>query len=138
MTRLVEVSRDRGSAALEAPIAVGALFAVLMFVVGGVRLVNTNGAVNAAARAAARAAAIERSTDGSGDAAQAAAAASLSKTGAGCVGGPTTASNTSNGVVSVTVMCVVSLSDVVFAGFPGHRTVTATAVEHVDELRGGQ
>ena len=41
------------------------------------------------------------------------------------------------GVITVDVTCVVSLGDVVLAGFPGSKTVSGRGVEQVDVVRGG-
>ena len=51
---------DSGGAGIETPIAVSALLLVVFFVVGGMRIVNTNGDVTSSARSGARAAATAR------------------------------------------------------------------------------
>jgi len=117
---------------------VTALILVLFFVVGGLRVVNTNGDVASAARSAARAAATARTAGESAAAAQTVAQNILSGRGVACSGGP--AVSVSGGgspgtVVTVSVTCVVSLNDVVVVGFPGSRTVTVSAVEYVDAVR---
>lgn len=133
------VRDDRGSAGVEAAIAVTGLLLVGMFTVGAVRVVGTGADVGAAAHAAARAAAIERDHGSASAAASAVASQVLSERGVACsqmsvsVGGELGA----GGVVVVDVSCVVDLSDVVLAGFPGHRTVGGRGVEQVDVVRGG-
>lgn len=134
------VGRDRGSAAIEAPIAVMALLAVLFFVVGALRITSASGDVNAAARSAARAAAAERSAPAATAAASSVASTMLDDRGVACVGGPAVGIDrdpTPGSAITVTITCVVSLADVVLAGFPGTRTVTGTGVEFVDGIRGG-
>ena len=137
-TVTVDRRTDRGSAAIELPIAVTALIVVLLLVVGGLRISNMNGDVQSAAHAGARAAAGERSAGAAQAAAQSVVNSSLAESGVGC-GAPGVAvgGNFSGGPVTVTVTCTVSLSDVALAGFPGSRTVTVSAVEYTDELRGG-
>lgn len=132
--------RDRGAAGIEAPIAVMALLSVMFFVIGALRITTTSGDVTAAARAAARAASVERSAGTAHAAANEVAASMLAARGVACVGGPdvgVTGEPAAGGVVTVTVTCEVSLSDVVFGGFPGSRTVTGRGVEFIDDIRGG-
>ena len=132
--------RDRGSAGVEAAIAVTALLATGMFVIGGLRITNTNGDVQAAARAAARAAAAEYSTDGAASAASRVAAGAMADRGQACseLGVAVQGDLSAGSVVIVTVTCTAQLGDVVLAGFPGATTVSGEAVEYVDVARGGQ
>lgn len=130
---------DRGSAGVEAAIAVVALMMVGFFIIGALRTMGSGGDVNAAAHAAARAAAAEYNVDAASSAAWAIAAGVLSDRGVACeslsvdIGGDLVA----GGVVTVDVTCTVSLSDVVLAGFPGSRTVSGRGIEQVDVVRGG-
>jgi len=132
--------RDCGTAGVEAAIAVTALLAMGMLVIGGLRLTNTRGDVQAAARSAARAAAGEYSAGDATAAAGRVAATALAGRGHACadlsveVEGDLTAGS----VVTVRVTCEVLLGDVVLAGFPGSSTVSGEAVEYVDIARGGQ
>lgn len=132
--------RDRGSAGVEAAVAVTALLATGMFVIGGLRITNTNGDVQAAARAAARAAAAEYSTNGAASAASRVAAGAMADRGQACseLGVAVQGDLSAGSVVIVTVTCTVQLGDVVLAGFPGATTVSGEAVEYVDVARGGQ
>lgn len=132
------VRSDAGSAAIEAPIAVTGLILVLLVIVGGLRISNMNGDVQSAAHAGARAAAAERDSGAAQAAASRVVSAALAESGVGC-GSPSVgvSGDLSGGAVRVTVSCVVSLSDVTMAGFPGSRTVTVSAVELTDQLRGG-
>ncbi len=132
--------RDQGSAGVEAAIAVTSLMMVGFFIVGALRVTNTAGDVDAAARSATRAAAAEYDDGSAFQAAQAVAASELADRGVACeqlnvrVGGTLAA----GGVITVDVTCVVSLADVVLAGFPGSRTVSGRGVEQVDVVRGGR
>lgn len=129
---------DRGTAAIELPIAVFALVLVFMLMIGGLRISNMNGDVQSAAHAGARAAATERNLGAAQAAAQSVVTRSLADSGVGCPAPSVSVSgNPNGGTVRVSVTCVVSLSDVTAAGFPGSRTVTASAVEVTDQLRGG-
>ena len=131
--------RDQGSAGVEAAIAVTSLMMVGFFIVGALRVTNTAGDVDAAARSATRAAAAEYDDGSAFQAAQAVAASELADRGVACeqlnvrVGGTLAA----GGVITVDVTCVVSLADVVLAGFPGSKTVSGRGVEQVDVVRGG-
>lgn len=130
--------RDAGSAGLETAFAVTALLLVLFFVVGGMRVINSNGDVAAAARSGARAAATAR-TAGQADAdATAVVGNMLASRGVACSGGPgvsVSGAGVPGGAVTVTVTCTVSLGDVVIVGFPGSRNVSVSAVEYVDDRR---
>ena len=131
--------RDRGTAGVEAAIAVVSLLLVGFFIVGALRITNAGGDVNAAARSAARAAAAEYDDAAAQQSAETVAEGVLSDRGVACqqlhveLGGTLTA----GGVVTVDVTCSVSLADVVLAGFPGSRTVSARGFEQVDVVRGG-
>jgi Flp pilus assembly protein TadG len=131
--------RDRGTAGVEAAFAVTALLLVGFFIVGALRVTNTAADANAAARAGARAAAAEYDTAAASAAASRVAATTLDNRGVACahlsvsVGGSLEA----GGIVTVDVTCVVSLRDVMVAGFPGTRTVSGRGVEQVDVVRGG-
>ncbi|MGB3737055.1 MAG: hypothetical protein WA964_19025 [Ilumatobacter sp.] len=130
---------DSGGAGIETPIAVTALLLVVFFVVGGMRIVNTNGDVSSSARSGARAAATARTAGQAQTAAQAVVTNTLADRGVACAGGPAVSvsgAGVPGGVVTVTVTCSVSLDDVVIAGFPGSRSVSVSAVEYVDSIRG--
>ena len=130
---------DRGGAGIETTFAVTALLLVLFFVVGGMRIVNTNGDVSSSARSGARAAATARTAGQAQSAAQSVVSNMLADRGVACTGGPSVSvsgAGIPGGVVTVTVTCAVSLDDVVVAGFPGSRSVSVSAVEYVDSIRG--
>jgi Flp pilus assembly protein TadG len=130
---------DRGTAGVEAALAVVALLLTGFFLIGALRVTNTAGDVTAAAWSAARAAAATYDPLTATSAARAVAESELADRGVACqnlavaVGGDLAAGS----IVTVDVTCRVSLADVVLAGFPGERTVHARAVEQVDVVRGG-
>lgn len=129
---------DVGSAGIEAVFAVTALLLVLFFVVGAMRIVNSNGDVAAAARAGARAAATARTSGQASSDAATVVANMLTGRGVACDGGPAVSvsgAGVPGNAVTVTVTCIVSLGDVVIVGFPGNRSVTVSAVEYVDTTR---
>jgi Flp pilus assembly protein TadG len=131
------LSGDAGFAAAELPIAVTALILVMLLMIGGLRITNTRSDVQSAAHAGARAAAGERSMGAANAAASRVVNASLAARGVACASPSTsTSGNLSGGTVTVTVTCNVSLADVSLAGFGGSTTITATASERSDELRG--
>lgn len=131
---------DRGSAGVEAAIAVTSLLLVGFFTIGAIRVVGSGGDVDAAARSAARAAAAEYDPGSAASAAEAVAAQTLAERGVACQNLAVTVDGdlSPGSVVVVEVACSVSLADVVLAGFPGSRTVTGRGVEQVDVVRGGQ
>jgi len=131
-------SGDEATSAIELPIAVAGLVLVMLLTVGGLRISNMNSDVQSAAHAAARAAAAERTPLAAQAAASIVATRALAQSGVGCASPLVVVSgDVGGGVVRVQVTCTVSLSDVTAAGFPGSRTVTATAIEVTDQLRGG-
>lgn len=130
--------RDAGSAGLETAFAVTALLLVLFFVVGGMRVITSNGDVAAAARSGARAAATARTAGEANTDAATVVANMLASRGVACSGGPgvsVSGAGVPGGAVTVTVSCTVSLGDVVIVGFPGSRNVSVSAVEYIDDRR---
>ena len=130
--------RDRGSAGVEVALSVTALLLLAWFTVGALRVTNTGGDVKAAARAGARAAATARTSTTGQAAAHTVVASALADRGVACQGGPAVdVVRDAGGVATVTVTCVVALGDVAAAGFAASKTLTASASERVDPLRGG-
>lgn len=130
---------DRGAAGIETPLAVIGLLALMCFVVGGLRVANTNGDVDAAARAGARAAATARSSGEASASASRVVGLILAERGIACSGGPSVSVSGAavpGGAVTVNVNCTVSLADVALAGFPGSVSARGSAVELVDIIRG--
>lgn len=130
---------DRGSASVEAAIAVVALLGMAFFVVGALRVVGTGSDVDAAARAGARAAAAEYQYAYADAAASRVVSNALADRGVACTNLAVSVSGdlAPGSIVSVNVTCTVGLGDVVLAGFPGSRTVSGRGVEYVDAVRGG-
>jgi Flp pilus assembly protein TadG len=95
--------------------------------------------VAAAAADSARAASLERVTSRSSEAARAAAHASLGRAGITCTGLKVRVDLSGyqpGGRVTTTVECTADLSDLAMAGFPGHKTFTATATVPIETYRG--
>lgn len=139
--RIKHATDDQGSAVVELPLIVVSFIMLLWLGYGGIRLVAVQGDVHAAAWAGARAASGSySSTAGSlearavvddmlaSDQSQRCASTTVTTTGSWSPGGQ----------VSVTVTCVVSLSEVTGVGFPGSRTYRSTAVERIEAIRGGR
>lgn len=130
---------DRGSAGVEAAIAVVALLAVGWFIIGALRTVGAGGDTNAAAHAAARAAAAEYDLASAQTAAVTVAGQVLGDRGVACTDLTVNVSGdlTPGSIVTVDVSCTVDLSDTTGAGYAPSRTVTGRGVEQVDLVRGG-
>jgi Flp pilus assembly protein TadG len=130
--------RDRGSASVEAAIAIVALLAMAFFVVGALRVTGTGSDVSSAARAGARAAAAEYQPAAAQAAASSVVASALADRGVACVDLAVSVAGdlTPGSAVTVDVTCTVDLGDVVLAGFPGSRTVSGHGIEFVDAVRG--
>jgi hypothetical protein len=128
--------RDCGSAGVEVAFAVTALLMVAMFTIGALRTTNAGGDVAAAARAGARAAATARTDAGGQAVAQQVVLDALASRGAACAGGPGVSTSRAGGVATVTVTCTVNLGDSALAGFNNSKTVTRSATERIDTLRG--
>lgn len=140
MTRHRWVRRDDGSTTLEVAILTPALILLLgaMIVVGRIQL--TAGAVEHAAAAAAREASLARTPAAATIAARTAAERELAtiECATSDVQVDTTGLSAPLGqpaTVTVTVSCVIDLSDLAIPGLPGTRTQTASAVSPVDAWR---
>ena len=131
---------ERGSAGVDASIAITGLLMMLFLVVGGLRIAGTDGDVDAAARAGARAASQAYDSTAGQSAARAVVEDALASRGVACRNLLVTASGSwaPGGSVRVDVSCTIDLSDVTLAGLPGDRLSTGSAVEVVDVIRGGQ
>ena len=135
--------RERGSAVLEIVILAPVLLLFVMMIIVAGRWALAQQAVQAASAEAARAASIARSAAEAGGAATGAATASLANQDVRCgsqavvvdaaafgapVGTP--------GQVSVSVTCVVDMSDLALPGVPGSRALTSTSSSPLDTHRG--
>ena len=130
---------ERGSSHLTVAFAMAILLGMLLLMVGGMRIIGTNGDVEAAARAGARAASQAYEPAAGGAAADRVVADALDDRGVACVALSvvTTGDWSPGGTVRVEVTCTIDLSDVALAGFAGTRQSTGTGVEVIDRLRGG-
>lgn len=131
---------DRGDAGpLEAVILMPVVLLLFAFVVAAGRATSAANDVEHAARVGARAAVAAQTAGGAEVRAREAAAASLADSGLSCASSSVdVASAPSPGEsMTVTVTCVASMSDIVQFGVPGSKTLTASATEVVDVVRGG-
>jgi Flp pilus assembly protein TadG len=139
----VRARGDRGSVSLEFVVLAPALLAFVALLVVAGRVAIAGNSVEEAADEAARSASISRTAAGARVAAEVGARRALGEQDLRCslisvdldasgfavpVGRPAQ--------VQATVTCVVRLADVAVPGFPGSRTVTATAVSPLDTYRG--
>lgn len=133
---------ERGSASIEAAIAVPAFALFVGLIIFGGRTATAHQAVESAAADAARSASILRSESPAKSAAEQAARANLTSQGLNCVridvdvdthefdravGEPA--------LVEVTVACLLDLSDLAVPGVPGTRTISATMTSPIDTWR---
>ena len=131
---------DHGDAGpLELVILMPALLLLLALVIAFGRTSAASSDVEHAARVGARAAAASQTMGGAEARAASVANESLRGSGLSCVdsGVSVGGSIAPGGQVTVTVSCVADLGDLVQFGVPGSKTLTATATEQVDVVRGG-
>ena len=133
---------DRGAVTLEFVVVAPALLALLGLLVMAGRVAIASNSVESAADEAARSASISRTAAGARAAAEDGARRSLAEQGLQCSSVQVAVNTSGFGVavglpaqVRATVTCVVQLSDLALPGFPGSRTVTATAVSPLDTYR---
>ncbi|MCK0113530.1 pilus assembly protein [Ornithinimicrobium sp. F0845] len=145
MIRQVQLFRERGSVAVEVVILAPVLMLFILGVVFAGRYALAQQGVQAAAAEAARAASISRSEVEASSAATGAAAASLANQDLRCASSTVTVDTNAfalrpgiPGEVSVSVVCVVDMSDVSFPGIPGNRTLEATMSSPLDSYRSRQ
>lgn len=134
---------DRGSATVEAMLAIAAIVLVIFLGVAAGRITVASAAVEAAARDAARQASIARTAAEANSKAQSSARESLNSRGVNCtsVGVQVNSAGFSRSVgspaiVSATVSCDVPLEDVAFPGLPGSVQRQATSTSPLDPYRG--
>lgn len=134
---------DRGSVSLEFVVLAPAMLALVALLVVAGRVAIAGNSVEEAADEAARSASISRTAAGARAAAANGARRALAQQDLQCsllsvdvdAGGFAVAVGRP-AQVRATVTCVVRLADVAVPGFPGSRTVTATAVSPLDTYRG--
>jgi Flp pilus assembly protein TadG len=129
---------DEGQAIAELVIVAPVLLLVIVLMVALGRIDSAQGDVDSAARAGVQAAVVQ--ANGADAQTQATSAVTSTLAGAGLTcPAPQITTDTSNfvagGTVSVSVTCVTSMADVSVPGVPGSKTLTATAVAHIDEFR---
>ncbi|WP_067430755.1 TadE family protein [Nocardioides jensenii] len=133
---------DRGSASIEAAIAVPAFGLFVGLIIFGGRTAITQQSVESAASDAARSASILRTDSEAKSAAQKAASISLNNQGINClridVDVDTQQFSRNVGTparVEVTVTCLLDLGDLSVPGVPGTRTISATMTSPLDTWR---
>lgn len=129
---------DAGFASLELVILFPVLMLVLLLVVGFGRLSHGKDLVQQAAAAAARAATLDSNPIQASSDAKQAAHDVLDQAGVSCSSftvTPDTSDFRPGGQVSVFVACTTSLSDLGLVGFPGHKTLTASATSPLEQFR---
>lgn len=136
---------DRGAVSVELVILAPVLVLFVLMVVFAGRWAIAQQAVQSAASDAARSASIARSAGDASGSASAAGVASLNNQDLRCLDQSVTVDtsqfNLPPGVsaqVSVTVTCVVDMSDLAIPGTPGSRTLTATMTSPLDTYRSRQ
>lgn len=143
MTRPISCKRgERGSASVEAAVAVPAFALFVGLILFGGRTTIAHQAVESAASDAARTASLARSAGAAEAAAQQAAKSSLDNQDVDCVEvnvhvdtSGFLASVGGNAVVTVSVECLLDLSDLAVPGVPGKRKVKATMSSPLDTWR---
>ncbi|MFD9735706.1 TadE/TadG family type IV pilus assembly protein [Umezawaea sp. NPDC059074] len=131
---------ERGSTATELVLLTPLLIVLLLFVVLCGRVANTKLRINDVAHQAARAATLTRTPAQAEAAARSTAQATLASAGIACesLAVRTDTRGLSPGsTVTVTVTCVVGLSDLALLGVPGTRTFESSFASPVDVWRGG-
>jgi Flp pilus assembly protein TadG len=136
--------RDSGASTLEAAILAPVLLMLIGVAVVAMRIEVAGQAVESAAHDAARAASISRTQAEADTAATDAANHALSQQNLNCEPAPEVSPNTDQfnrpigepAVVTVTVTCIVKLSDVGLPGLPGTKTLTASFTSYLDQFRG--
>lgn len=126
-------SRDRGTMAVEMVVLVPVLFAFILLIVAGGRLVLRQGEIDSAARDAARAASISRTSGEARGAASSAISASMGSL--PCGTSVDTSNFVANGQVGVRITCTVSFGDLGLVGLPGSTTLRGESIAPLDQFR---
>ena len=137
--------RDRGSATLEMAIATPVMLLLISLMVLAGRVAVAGNTVTTVAGNAAREASLARTAGAASAAATSSARAALAAQAINCQGGGNVAVDVSGfaaaargvpgQVVTVSVVCDVSISDLGLPGAPGTRTLTEQAVSPIDPNR---
>ena len=133
---------ERGTVTLEFVVLAPVLLALLGLLIMAGRVAIASNSVESAADEAARSASISRTAAGARSAAEDGARRSLAEQDLECASMQVDVDTGGFAVpvglpaqVRTTVTCVVRLADLALPGFPGSRTVTATAVSPLDTYR---
>lgn len=136
-------SEERGDVAVNAVVIVPVLLLVGALLLMAGRVVLAQGVVQSAANEAARAASISRSAPVAAAQASSTATTTLDNSGVRCASTAVRPSTEAfglplgeTGTISVTVECVVPLSDLGLPGVPGSQTISATGTSVLDAYRG--
>lgn len=136
--RALRMHGDGGFSTLELVIITPFLLAFVLLVVGFGRVTHGRQLVQQAAAAAARAASLANTPwQASADATQE-ASDTLAQAGISCQAMHPTVDTSqfyAGGQVSVTITCVTNMSDLSVVGFPGHKTLTASATVPLEQYR---
>lgn len=136
--RARRVGGEHGFATLEIIILTPVLLAFVLLVVGFGRVTHGRQLVAQAAAAAARAAALDNSPGQAQADARREAADTLSQAGISCRSvhaDVDTSAFHPGGQVRVTITCITSLADLTVVGFPGAKTLSASAVAPLEAHR---
>lgn len=143
MTTVTRGDRERGSAVIEAVIAIPAFVLFVVVIIAAGRVAMAHQSVEAAAAESARSASLARTAGEAQAKATAAGAQTLINQGLQCVSTTLTVDTSGFGVpvgspaqVSATVTCAVDLGDLTMTGLPGTITVDATVGSPLDTYRG--
>ena len=132
------VRGDEGQAIAELVVVAPVLLIIIVLMVALGRVDSAQGDVESAARAGVQAAVVQADAAEAQTQATSAVTSTLAGVGLTCPD-PQITTDTSNfvagGTVSVGVTCVTSLADVSVPGMPGSKTLSASAVAHIDEFR---
>lgn len=129
---------DDGSSTLELVVITPFLLAFVLLVVGFGRVTHGRQLVQQAAAAAARSAALANTPGQAATDATQEASDTLAQAGISCQSmrpSVDTSQFHAGGQVSVTITCVTNLSDLTVVGFPGHKTLTASATVPLEQYR---
>ena len=134
---------ERGSASIETAVGVPAFLLFIALIIGAGRIAIARQAVEAAAAEGARSASIERTVAAADRSAKAAADATLANQKLQCVSTQVVVDTSgfarpvgTPATVSMTITCVVNLSDVAIPGLPGTLPVIETMSSPLDTYRG--
>lgn len=129
---------DEGFSTLELVVITPFLLAMVLLVVGFGRVTHGKQLVQQAAAAAARAAALASTPGQAQSDAIAEASSALTQAGVSCQQMHPTVDTSqfhAGGQVSVSITCVTNLADLTVVGFPGHKTLSASATAPLDQYR---